>query len=98
MKSRAEEKNNRLRMESVNGKKEETLKKMLKDVDDDKKREEIIHMLLEQKVSKIVKEEEKDKKNFSNKLSDFIGSKKIIYSMGIFILIWGIINQKMIIR
>ena len=92
MKSRAEEKNNRLRMENVNGKKEETLKKMLKDVDDDKKREEIIHMLLEQKVSKIVKEEEKDKKNFSNKLSDFIGSKKIIYSMGIFILIWGIIN------
>ena len=92
LKSRAEEKNNRLRMENVNGKKEETLKKMLKDVDDDKKREEIIHMLLEQKVSKIVKEEEKDKKNFSNKLSDFIGSKKIIYSMGIFILIWGIIN------
>ena len=39
--------------------KEEVLKKMLKNVDDEVKREEIIHMLLEQKVSKIVKEEEK---------------------------------------
>ena len=90
LKSRAEEKNNRLRMENVNGKKEETLKKMLKDVDDDKKREEIIHMLLEQKVSKIVKEEEKDKKNFSNKLSDF-------FSSSFFILFWlKIINAQKI--
>ena len=33
---------------------------MLKNVDDDLKREEIIHMLLEQKVSKVIKEEKPD--------------------------------------
>ena len=36
--------------ENVKEKKEEVLKKMLKNVDDEVKREEIIHMLLEQKV------------------------------------------------
>ena len=78
--------------ENVKEKKEEVLKKMLKNMDDEVKREEIIHMLLEQKVSKIIKEEENDKKNFSSKLSDFIGSKKIIYLMGTFIFIWIAIN------
>ena len=79
-------------MENINEKKEETLRKMLKDVDDDAKREKIIHMLLEQKVSKVIKEEESDKKLFLNKFSNFMGSKKIIYLMGIFIFIWIIIN------
>ena len=79
-------------MENINEKKEETLRKMLKDVDDDAKREKIIHMLLEQKVSKVIKEEESDKKIFLNKFSNFMGSKKIIYLMGIFIFIWIIIN------
>ena len=98
MKNRVEEKNNRLnnkkntKMENINEKKEETLRKMLKDVDDDAKREKIIHMLLEQKVSKVIKEEESDKKIFLNKFSNFMGSKKIIYLMGIFIFIWIIIN------
>ena len=98
MKNRVEEKNNELnnkkntKMENINEKKEETLRKMLKDVDDDAKREKIIHMLLEQKVSKVIKEEESDKKIFLNKFSNFMGSKKIIYLMGIFIFIWIIIN------
>ena len=98
MKNRVEEKNNGLnnkknmKMENINEKKEETLRKMLKDVDDDAKREKIIHMLLEQKVSKVIKEEESDKKIFLNKFSNFMGSKKIIYLMGIFIFIWIIIN------
>ena len=98
MKNRVEEKNNGLnnkkntKMENINEKKEETLRKMLKDVDDDAKREKIIHMLLEQKVSKVIKEEESDKKLFLNKFSNFMGSKKIIYLMGIFIFIWIIIN------
>lgn len=106
LKNNVEGKNNKIRNKLnkektrnigiVNGngkkKKEEVLKKMLKNVDDEVKREEIIHMLLEQKVSKIIKEEENDKKNFSSKLSDFIGSKKIIYLMGTFFFIWIVIN------
>ena len=47
--------------------KEVSLKQMLKNVDDDLKREEIIHMLLEQKVSKVIKEEEEEKRKFSYK-------------------------------
>ena len=73
-------------------KKEETLKKMLKNVDDEAKREEIIHMLLEQKVSKIIKEEEDEKKKFSSKFSNFVGSKKFLLFMTAFILVWVIIN------
>ena len=42
----------------IKSEKEETLKDMLKEVDNEAKREEIIHMLLEQKVSKVIKEEE----------------------------------------
>ena len=52
-------------------KKEEILKNMLKNVDDEMKREEIIHMLLEQKVSKVIKEEESEKKQFSYKVLNF---------------------------
>ena len=97
MKNRLET-NNRLnnkknmKIQNIKEKKEETLKKILRNVDDDAKREEIIHMLLEQKVSKVIKEEESDKKIFLNKFSNFMGSKKIIYLMGIFIFIWIIIN------
>ena len=97
MKNRLET-NNRLnnkknmKIQNIKEKKEETLKKILRNVDDDAKREEIIHMLLEQKVSKVIKEEENDRKNFSSKLSDLIGSKKIIYVMGIFIFIWIAVN------
>ena len=79
-------------MKLQNGYQSWKLRKMLKDVDDDAKREKIIHMLLEQKVSKVIKEEESDKKIFLNKFSNFMGSKKIIYLMGIFIFIWIIIN------
>ena len=61
MKNRLET-NNRLnnkknmKIQNIKEKKEETLKKILRNVDDDAKREEIIHMLLEQKVSKVIKE------------------------------------------
>ena len=51
----------------IKSEKEETLKDMLKEVDNETKREEIIHMLLEQKVSKVIKEEEDEKSKFSYK-------------------------------
>lgn len=72
--------------------KEVSLKQMLKNVDDDLKREEIIHMLLEQKVSKVIKEEKDDKLKISNKLSQFIGSKKFIHLVIIIVAIWLFIN------
>lgn len=72
--------------------KEVSLKQMLKNVDDDLKREEIIHMLLEQKVSKVIKEEKDDKLKISNKLSEFIGSKKFIRLVIIIVAIWLFIN------
>lgn len=72
--------------------KEVSLKQMLKNVDDDLKREEIIHMLLEQKVSKVIKEEKDDKLKISNKLSQFIGSKKFIHLVIIVVAIWLFIN------
>lgn len=53
-----------MKIQNINGQKEEILKKMLKDADDEAKREEIIHMLLEQKVSKVIKEEKIDKKSY----------------------------------
>ena len=73
-------------------KKEEVLKNMLKNVDDEMKREEIIHMLLEQKVSKVIKEEESEKKQFSYKVLNFVGSGKFIAFMGIFLLAWTLID------
>ena len=72
--------------------KEVSLKQMLKNVDDDLKREEIIHMLLEQKVSKVIKEEKDDKLKISNKLSQFIGSKKFIHLVITVVAIWLFIN------
>ena len=48
--------------------KEISLKQMLKSVDDDLKREEIIHILLEQKVSKVIKEEENFKIYWKQKI------------------------------
>ena len=72
--------------------KEISLKQMLKSVDDDLKREEIIHMLLEQKVSKVIKEEKDDKLKISNKLSQFIGSKKFIHLVITVVAIWLFIN------
>ena len=56
------------------------------------KREEIIHMLLEQKVSKVIKEEEIDKKKLSYKFSNFVGSRGFIVFMIMFIAIWVGIN------
>ena len=56
------------------------------------KREEIIHMLLEQKVSKVIKEEESEKKQFSYKVLNFVGSGKFIAFMGIFLLAWTLID------
>lgn len=73
-------------------KKEEVLKNMLKNVDDEMKREKIIHMLLEQKVSKVIKEEESEKKQFSYKVLNFVGSGKFIAFMGIFLLAWTLID------
>ncbi|ASQ49413.1 hypothetical protein BCB68_09440 [Leptotrichia sp. oral taxon 498] len=65
---------------------------MLKSVDDDLKREEIIHMLLEQKVSKVIKEEKDEKIKISNKISRFIGSKKFINLVIAVVAIWLFIN------
>ena len=73
-------------------KKEEILKNMLKNVDNEIKREEIIHMLLEQKVSKVIKEEESEKKQFSNKVLNFVGSGKFIAFMVVFILVWTLVD------
>lgn len=72
--------------------KEISLKQMLKSVDDDLKREEIIHMLLEQKVSKVIKEEKDEKIKISNKISRFIGSKKFINLVIAVVTIWLFIN------
>ena len=72
--------------------KEISLKQMLKSVDDDLKREEIIHMLLEQKVSKVIKEEKEEKIKISNKISRFIGSKKFINLVIAVVAIWLFIN------
>lgn len=72
--------------------KEISLKQMLKSVDDDLKREEIIHMLLEQKVSKVIKEEKDEKIKISNKISRFIGSKKFINLVIAVVAIWLFIN------
>ena len=69
-----------------------SLKQMLKSVDDDLKREEIIHMLLEQKVSKVIKEEKDEKVKISNKISRFIGSKKFINLVNAVVAIWLFIN------
>ena len=73
-------------------KKEEILKNMLKNVDNEIKREEIIHMLLEQKVSKVIKEEKSEKKQFSNKVLNFVGSGKFIAFMVVFILVWTLVD------
>lgn len=72
--------------------KEISLKQMLKSVDDDLKREEIIHMLLEQKVSKVIKEEKDEKTKISNRLSKFIGSKKFVSLAVATVAIWLFIN------
>ena len=72
--------------------KEISLKQMLKSVDDDLKREEIIHILLEQKVSKVIKEEKDEKVKISNKISRFIGSKKFINLVIAVVAIWLFIN------
>ena len=99
MKSDIEEQKSKTRSENIasniesnqkkikNGK-EETLKDMLKEVDDEVKREEIIHMLLEQKVSKVVKEEDDEKRKFSYKVLNFAGSVKFIICIIIFVLAW----------
>ena len=61
-------------------------------MDDEVKREEIIHMLLEQKVSKVIKEEEIDKKKLSYKFSNFVGNRGFIVFMIMFVAIWVGIN------
>ncbi len=81
-----------VKTENLNGQKEETLKKMLKEVDDELKREEIIHMLLEQKVSKVIKEEEIDKKKLPYKFSNFVGSREFIVFIIMFVALWVGIN------
>ena len=103
MKSDIEEQKSKTRSENIasniesnqkkikNGK-AETLKDMLKEVDDEVKREEIIHMLLEQKVSKVIKEEEEEKRKFSDKVLNFVGSGKFIALMVVFILVWTLVD------
>ena len=81
-------KNIKLNEKKIKTEKEETLKDMLKEVDDEVKREEIIHMLLEQKVSKVVKEEDDEKRKFSYKVLNFAGSVKFIICIIIFVLAW----------
>ena len=103
MKSRIEEQNGRVinrNVASSRVKKDvelnkdnlENESKVKKNVDDEMKREEIIHMLLEQKVSKVIKEEESEKKQFSYKVLNFVGSGKFIAFMGIFLLAWTLID------
>lgn len=76
-------------------KKEKSLRSMLEDIEkDDKVREIVIRRLLDQKVSKDIKEEKIN--TISGKLSNFltnvIGNKTFILLLSVFIVIWFIYN------
>lgn len=80
---------------NVDLKKEKTLKSILENIErDEKAREIIIRRLLDQKVSKDIKEEEA--KTISGKLSNFlaniVGSKTFILVLTIFVVAWFVYN------
>lgn len=80
---------------NVDLKKEKPLKSILENIErDEKAREIIIRRLLDQKVSKDIKEEES--KTISGKLSNFlaniVGSKTFILVLTIFVVAWFVYN------
>ena len=80
---------------NVDLKKEKPLKSILENIErDEKAREIIIRRLLDQKVSKDIKEEEA--KTISGKLSNFlaniVGSKTFILVLTIFVVAWFVYN------
>jgi len=96
LKSRIEEQNGRVinrNVASSRVKKDVELNKDNLENESKVKKEEVLkNMLLEQKVSKVIKEEESEKKQFSYKVLNFVGSGKFIAFMGIFLLAWTLID------
>ena len=98
-KNQEENKNSEINIKNirrnVNLKKEKPLKSILENIErDEKAREIIIRRLLDQKVSKDIKEEES--KTISGKLSNFlaniVGSKTFILVLTIFVVAWFVYN------
>ncbi len=98
-KNQEENKNSEINIKNIRRnvdlKKEKPLKSILENIErDEKAREIIIRRLLDQKVSKDIKEEES--KTISGKLSNFlvniVGSKTFILVLTIFVVAWFVYN------
>nr|WP_315048032.1 DUF1003 domain-containing protein [uncultured Leptotrichia sp.] len=98
-KNQEENKNSEINIKNIQRnmdlKKEKPLKSILENIErDEKAREIIIRRLLDQKVSKDIKEEES--KSISGKLSNFlaniVGSKTFILLLTIFVIAWFVYN------
>lgn len=98
-KNQEENKNSEINIKNIRRnvdlKKEKSLKSILENIErDEKAREIIIRRLLDQKVSKDIKEEES--KTISGKLSNFlaniVGSKTFILVLTIFVVAWFVYN------
>lgn len=98
-KNQEENKNSEINIKNIRRnvdlKKEKPLKSILENIErDEKAREIIIRRLLDQKVSKDIKEEES--KSISGKLSNFlaniVGSKTFILLLTIFVIAWFVYN------
>lgn len=98
-KNQEENKNSEINIKNIRRnvdlKKEKSLKSILENIErDEKAREIIIRRLLDQKVSKDIKEEES--KTISGKLSNFlaniVGSKTFIFVLTIFVVAWFVYN------
>lgn len=98
-KNQEENKNSEINIKNIRRnvdlKKEKPLKSILENIErDEKAREIIIRRLLDQKVSKDIKEEEA--KTISGKLSNFlaniVGSKTFILVLTIFVVAWFVYN------
>ena len=98
-KNQEENKNSEINIKNIRRnvdlKKEKPLKSILENIErDEKAREIIIRRLLDQKVSKDIKEEEA--KTISGKLSNFlaniVGSKTFIFVLTIFVVAWFVYN------
>ena len=98
-KNQEENKNSEINIKNIRRnvdlKKEKSLKSILENIErDEKAREIIIRRLLDQKVSKDIKEEEA--KTISGKLSNFlaniVGSKTFILVLTIFVVAWFVYN------
>ena len=98
-KNQEENKNSEINIKNIRRnvdlKKEKPLKSILENIErDEKAREIIIRRLLDQKVSKDIKEEES--KTISGKLSNFlaniVGSKTFIFVLTIFVVAWFVYN------